>query len=30
MEASGLGGDCFKSTFMEMIEFQKRREDHYF
>lgn len=30
MEASGLGGDCFKSMFMEMVEFQKRGEDHYF
>lgn len=30
MEASGLGGDCLKSMFMEMIEFQKMREDHYF
>lgn len=30
MEASGLGGDCFQSMFMDMVEFQKRRGDHYF
>lgn len=30
MEASGPGGDRFKSMFMEIIEFQKGREDHYF
>lgn len=28
MEASGLGGNCFKSMLMEISEFQKT-QDHY-
>ena len=31
MEPSEQGGNCFKSiTFMEISEFQKQGEDHYF